>query len=159
MVQLMAEQARQKERWEGRIMQAEECAVHVHELFTHQARQVARLEARNSAHDHQLQRQVADAHIEMDKLRRQDAVWASQVAARDGEIARLINEQDKTRQQAIVDTLQREGSQAHINSLRAQISLLKREKEVLRKESTRYMAERDDLLRVLPVVTSISTMR
>ncbi|ETV76249.1 hypothetical protein, variant 1 [Aphanomyces astaci] len=159
MVQLMAEQARQKERWEGRIMQAEECAVHVHELFSHQARQVARLEARNSAHDHQLQRQVADAHIEMDKLRRQDAVWASQVAARDSEIARLINEQDKTRQQAIVDTLQREGSQAHINSLRAQISLLKREKEVLRKESTRYMAERDDLLRVLPVVTSIADKR
>ncbi|ETV95400.1 hypothetical protein, variant [Aphanomyces invadans] len=153
---LQRDHMHQRERWECQYMLSEDLAMRAFDCLTQQAARIATLEARNSAHDVQLQHQVAQSRYELDKLRLQDAAWAAQVVAKDVEIARLLGDQEKARQQAIADTLQREGSQAYVHSLRAQISLLKREKEVLRKEATRYMAERDDLLRVLPVVTSIA---
>ncbi|RHY25437.1 hypothetical protein DYB32_008313 [Aphanomyces invadans] len=169
---LQRDHMHQRERWECQYMLSEDLAMRAFDCLTvrqvrhravrshrsgqQQAARIATLEARNSAHDVQLQHQVAQSRYELDKLRLQDAAWAAQVVSKDVEIARLLGDQEKARQQAIADTLQREGSQAYVHSLRAQISLLKREKEVLRKEATRYMAERDDLLRVLPVVTSIA---
>ncbi|KAF0715333.1 Aste57867_3430 [Aphanomyces stellatus] len=146
----------QREAWERRFMASAERETHAAARLETQRQHIASLVQRNSAQDRALMTELAAARTELQALKDEDARRVAEMAEKDKANAHLMEEREKARQQAIIDTIQREGTQSHIHSLRAQISLLKREKEVLRKEANRYMAERDDLLRVLPVVTSIS---
>jgi len=74
---------------------------------------------------------------------------------KDAEIKQFAKERDKAKSQAILDAMQVEGRLNHINALRTQISLLKREKEDIRKEANKFMLERDELMRVLPLMNSL----
>ncbi|CAK4086419.1 unnamed protein product [Aphanomyces euteiches] len=146
----------QREAWEGRFMACEERDNHMNELLQRQNEHIERLHLRKAKEELDMEQKLADFDAQVADMKRQDEDKIRQLHDKDATIAALMEEREKARAQAIVDTIQREGSQTHIHTLRAQIAILKREKEVLRKEANRYMAERDDLLRVLPVVTSIS---
>ncbi|OQR91423.1 hypothetical protein ACHHYP_04704 [Achlya hypogyna] len=150
---------RHQEQWAQLCMAAEEREARAAAVIKKQAQEIDVLTARNTAEDISLRRELHDCNEQLKQLHITEVQHVETLALKDEAIAQLEADKEKARQQAIVDAIQREGSQNHIHSLRAQISLLKRDKEVLRKEANKYMMERDDLLRVLPIVTSLSEKR
>ncbi|OQR97306.1 hypothetical protein THRCLA_07021 [Thraustotheca clavata] len=148
-----------QQRWARLYMQSEERETQALNTIQKQTQAIQVLIARNTAEDISLRRELFNCNEQLKQLHQTEVVHLESLAQKDQLITELEAEREKTRQQAVVDAIQREGSQSHIHALRAQISLLKRDKEVLRKEANKYMLERDDLLRVLPMVTSLTEKR